>query len=264
MNEVFSPLSDPQIRIEYVAEAHLNPVWRIQVLSDFFWRLYYNDAPGAGVFIRGEKYELQPHSIYLLPPHCNLQTWCDGDPLQLYIHFEIANILGNEQFPCIPVPLDESIRMLIAALKTALGAEPDGYRARLLSLSLAALAVSMLPPESLTLFHADARIRKACDHIRKNIAREVNLEKLSMLSGMSLNSFLRCFRENTGTTPYQYLLHLRYARAAQMLEGSILPIDEICELVGVHDRFHFSRTFKQINGVPPAEYRKQYLAGHRS
>ena len=43
-------------------------------------------------------------------------------------------------------------------------------------------------------------------------------------------------------------------------EQKLMVIDEICEIVGVKDRFHFSRTFKKIYGVPPARYRRNYAS----
>ena len=65
-------------------------------------------------------------------------------------------------------------------------------------------------------------------------------------------------------TPYQYLLQLRYNQASKLLHSNRYSIDEICEMVGVKDRFHFSRTFKKMYGVPPAQYRKSYASENLS
>ena len=84
------------------------------------------------------------------------------------------------------------------------------------------------------------------------------------MAGMSENSFLIIFRKYTGTTPYQYLLHLRYSRAASLLEMGNCTIDEICDIIGVRDRFHFSRTFKKLYGSAPAAYRHNFISRNRN
>ena len=76
--------------------------------------------------------------------------------------------------------------------------------------------------------------------------------------GMPVNAFIRRFQAGTGSTPYQYLTNLRYTRAARLLEEGELSIDDICETVGVKDRFHFSRMFKRLHGLSPAAYRQGY------
>ena len=45
---------------------------------------------------------------------------------------------------------------------------------------------------------------------------------------------------------------------ARLLEEGELSIDDICETVGVKDRFHFSRMFKRLHGLSPAAYRRGY------
>ena len=62
--------------------------------------------------------------------------------------------------------------------------------------------------------------------------------------------------EITKVTPYQYLLSVRYTMAAYLLKNGEYDIEKVCEMIGVKDRFHFSRRFKQLYGMPPGAYRK--------
>ena len=95
----------------------------------------------------------------------------------------------------------------------------------------------------------------------KTLRNDIGIEELAARARMAPNAFLRQFRGITGSTPYQYLLQLRYSYASQLLESQAFSIDEICELVGVKDRFHFSRRFKKLYGAPPALYRRQHTTG---
>ena len=97
----------------------------------------------------------------------------------------------------------------------------------------------------------------ACFNVESLAELEV-IDQLAARVRMAPNAFLRQFREITGSTPYQYLLQLRYSYASQLLESRAFSIDEICELIGVKDRFHFSRRFKKLYGAAPAQYRRRH------
>lgn len=45
--------------------------------------------------------------------------------------------------------------------------------------------------------------------------------------------------------------------AKSLLSETILPINEISDIVGYHNVDHFSRTFKKMNRCSPSEYRKK-------
>ena len=260
MNKTTQVLPEPpRISIDYVGYVKLGPWWHRRHLTGPFWRLYHHDSQGAGFCIDGKKTEILPDFCYILPPHCHRLTWCTGNPYQLYIHFEISMSMGNPRFPFHEIPLRDEMRTLLEELKMSLNrAKPDCMHNSLLSIALCGRMLTLLPPEALLESEKDRRMETTCDYLRTNLARSVDLETLAARVRMTPNAFSRLFRENTGVTPYQYLLQLRYNHASKLLRSYQYSIDEICEMVGVKDRFHFSRTFKKMYGVPPAEYRRNY------
>ena len=263
MNKINIDLLEyPRLRIEAVHTVCLSPVWNGITLAGHYWRLYHNSGRGAGVFLKGRALELHPECFYLLAPNCNLRTWLTGNPLQTYIHFDFTGITGNPDSPFHEFELDEGMRDLFESIrglcKKGQGISP---RLSLLAVHAAARAVCQMPEESLSELSFDARISRCCTRIRGSLPKNLSIALLARESGMAPNSFLRRFREVTGTTPYRYLLNLRYHAAARLLEESSLGIDEICEQVGVRDRFHFSRCFKGFFGLPPAAYRKARKSG---
>ena len=46
----------------------------------------------------------------------------------------------------------------------------------------------------------------------------------------------------------------RGEKAKYFLNGTELSLHEIAELCGFSSEFHFSRVFKQLNGIPPGQY----------
>ncbi len=252
----------PQISMDYAGYVRLGSFWHKRHLSGPFWRFYHHDSCGAGLYTAdGEKVEIRPDRCYILPPHCNRLTWCTGMPYQLYIHFELSMSTGNPRFPFHEIPLTVEMRPVLEELKHSLIRDkPDCLRNSLLSISLCSRALTLLPSEALLESETDRRMELTCNYLREHLANEVNLDTLAARVKMTPNAFSRLFRENTGVTPYQYLLQLRYNLASKLLHSDQHSIDEICEIVGVKDRFHFSRTFKKIYGVPPAQYRRNYAS----
>lgn len=91
------------------------------------------------------------------------------------------------------------------------------------------------------------------DHMTQNItvddictAFQIGRTKLYEIS----MDYLRC-----GPAEYIRLQRIRYAQ--RLLKETNLPITEIAFAVGISDYNHFSRTFKQVNGISAREYRKK-------
>lgn len=90
------------------------------------------------------------------------------------------------------------------------------------------------------------------------------LADLAREYGMSASSLSHRFKEITGTSVMGYLQSCRLAAAKALLAQSTLGIGEIVERCGFSDNSNFSRTFKQLVGVSPSQFRKRYSRIHSS
>ena len=75
---------------------------------------------------------------------------------------------------------------------------------------------------------------------------------------MSERSLIRKFKEQTGTSPLQWLLRMRIAKAKELLEASAQPIDLVSEKVGFGCAVSFREHFKRQVGVTPKNYRAAF------
>ena len=64
---------------------------------------------------------------------------------------------------------------------------------------------------------APSVLRRCKDLIDANIETDIRLGDLAQEAGMSSSHFIRSFRESTGQTPYQFLLHQRVKRAQSLM-----------------------------------------------
>ncbi|NNN30816.1 helix-turn-helix domain-containing protein [Streptomyces sp. S3(2020)] len=94
--------------------------------------------------------------------------------------------------------------------------------------------------------------------IEDNLAREITLAALASRSGMSERTFSRRFREQTGTTPLQWLLRARVRRAQYLLENSDHPIERIARQAGFGSPTAFRERFRRVVGTGPQAYRSAF------
>ena len=79
------------------------------------------------------------------------------------------------------------------------------------------------------------------------------------LCGLSERHFFRGFKEETGLSPIDWLRRERIRVAQRRLLDPSKRIKEICDEVGYHDVFFFSRDFKRHTGSSPSDYRREHL-----
>ncbi|SEG96665.1 Transcriptional regulator GlxA family, contains an amidase domain and an AraC-type DNA-binding HTH domain [Nonomuraea solani] len=94
--------------------------------------------------------------------------------------------------------------------------------------------------------------------IEDNLAHEMTLGEMAGRSGLSERTFSRRFREQTGTTPLQWLLRARVRRAQFLLETTDHGVERIATQAGFGSPTAFRERFKKVVGVTPQSYRSSF------
>lgn len=102
----------------------------------------------------------------------------------------------------------------------------------------------------------DPRIQVVVDYLTPHLNESFTIQSLSEMAQVSQTSFRRLFKAHTGKSPSDYIRELRMTSAARMLLTSDREIAEIGYQVGFSDANYFSRTFRQVSGVSPHQYRR--------
>lgn len=92
--------------------------------------------------------------------------------------------------------------------------------------------------------------------ISNDITEALYLTDLAGYCDLSVSHFSLVFRQTTGRSPLDYLIHLRIQRACNLLDLSGLKVKEVAARVGFEDVFYFSRVFRRVMGLSPSAYRK--------
>ena len=80
---------------------------------------------------------------------------------------------------------------------------------------------------------------------------------------MSPRTFHRRLREEYGTTPLQWLLQQRVARAQTLLESTDLPVELVGDHSGLGSAANLRRHFIRTVGVSPSGYRRTFRPSER-
>lgn len=93
-----------------------------------------------------------------------------------------------------------------------------------------------------------------------NLNKEMDVDSLARRARTSPRTLARRFREQTGTTPLQWLLTARVRRAQELLETSRRPIDDIALRSGFDSSVTFRARFRKLVGLNPTAYRQRFAA----
>jgi AraC-like DNA-binding protein len=99
------------------------------------------------------------------------------------------------------------------------------------------------------------RMLRARDAMDRQFADPLDIPALARIAHVSQAHFIRTFRATFGETPHRYLQRRRVERAMAMLVSTERSITDICMSVGFSSLGTFSRTFRDIVGESPKDYR---------
>lgn len=105
-----------------------------------------------------------------------------------------------------------------------------------------------------------ARLQRSLEWLGANLHRDISAADLADAAGLSPSHFNRLFVEWTGYAPMLYVRRRRVEEARRLLGDVSVPIKEIARRLGFRDPFHFSKVFRQIDGLSPSAYREAITA----
>jgi AraC family transcriptional regulator, transcriptional activator FtrA len=94
--------------------------------------------------------------------------------------------------------------------------------------------------------------------LQAHLDEPVTIEDLAARSAMSPRTFARKFRSSTATTPYQWLLRQRVARAQRLLETSDASIDLVASESGFGTAANLRKHFRRVLRTSPDAYRRSF------
>jgi AraC-like DNA-binding protein len=100
------------------------------------------------------------------------------------------------------------------------------------------------------------RIAQITRTIQNNPAREFPIRDLAHQAHLSVSRFRSRFKEETGVSPWQFIVMARIEAAKKRLTEGNEPITQMAFSLGFESSQYFATVFKRLTGVTPRAYRR--------
>ena len=157
-----------------------------------------------------------------------------------------------------------AIRQTMMALITEYYGQAKGYQSAIKGyLTVLMMQLMRIPEERVGkqgTSSSEHQMTKLLGYMEAHLA-DVSLRGLAETFYLNENYLSRLFREKTGLTFSELLMHLRLERAKYYLATTQMTVEALVGHLGYEHAGHFYRLFKQATGMTPGMYRK-YHKGH--
>lgn len=228
--------------------------------------------------VAGHSFTLQGGEGIMIPP--DIPHSSDGHPSYPGKRFWIQFLLPSSQgepwlglTPAEAAPLVEMLRKpaigcakwpadfprRISALFDMFDRPVSPIRTAMLRNGLLALLFDLLNLNVKETSPADqTRIRRTITWMETESELPATLEQLVEVSGLSVSSFKRVFREVVGITPHAFILRKRVDRAQRLLQEGQGSVTDIAFECGFSSSQYFATVFKRIVGITPNDVLKKH------
>jgi len=178
----------------------------------------------------------------------------------------IDEIIERDRIELIPhfATPDPLVHQIGLALKRALENSGNGSRlyAETMTTALMVHLLQYYSAQQLTIPTyigglSKLKLQQVVDYIHAHLDRDLSLKELATVVQMSAHYFSQLFKQSTGITPHQYVIHCRIERAKELLMQRKLTISDVAKVVGFVDQSHFHRHFKRLVGITPKTFIQQ-------
>ncbi len=191
----------------------------------------------------------------------------EPDQLERFAHSEVGVLLTDAQLKDLPQFKDPDICQAGVMLKEALGCEQPGSAVMFESLARVFLVkliqkygIERAQQDQFSKSFTARHYQRVLDFVAVNFARSITVEDLAGQADLSPSHFAYVFKGTIGQSPMQFVMSYRLEQAKKSLAQPDTPMIDIALSCGFSDQAHFSRFFKQSEGLTPTQYRQQLNA----
>jgi AraC-like DNA-binding protein len=211
-------------------------------------------------------------SVSMIPAHQRTQIEIQGqaDILQIFLRETFLEHAVDGEFSCSAFFNSHDDELQAAAMQVLVAAtrgEPDD--SLLLESGLRRLGAGLLnhgghrPPEPAHGGLSLAAYRRVDDLIIASIVDPTvpspTLDQLASAACLSVNHFIRAFRQQTGVTPHRHIVLRRLERGIGLLKKPGMSVAEVADGTGFATPAHFVATFRRTMGVTPGAFQAAVL-----
>ncbi|MDR3145224.1 MAG: AraC family transcriptional regulator [Treponema sp.] len=231
--------------------------------------IYCREGRGGYTIGSGESRPIRAGQLIIIPPDTPHEYgssredpwtifWIHLKGFLFYPFYEMVSAAVPVRVPDLyGVQLIGLFRQCFNVLKRPYGDEEFLYLCQLATAMLALIPCAAKQPADSLSASGVRGVERAVAFMQKHLREPINLDELAEAARFSPSHLYYLFKQSTGRAPIEYFLQLKIRAAAKDIYFSNLPVRDIAETYGIEDPYYFSRLFKKIMGIAPAQYRKR-------
>jgi len=239
------------------------PRWNWRALGYPYWRIYWNEEPGAWVSFGGADYRLDPESVVVVAPNAAVDHHVTGRLMHTYMHATLGYPYDTiaprvDQVPAAHLPM-HLLDIALAGIGGNRSPQRLSFPQTLAVYAFVCGVLCGLPRDIWPEPAADLAVRELVQDISRHPERVYRTSAMAERCGMSVNTLLRRFRDQIGRSPQQFVTERRLQKACVLLDQTGQSIEQIADACGFCDRYHFSKVFKARFRCGPAAFRRTHF-----
>lgn len=267
MSQVAGLPSNLWMTIQWMDDKRTASGWR-DIRQNTKVHSFYWIRAGRGTFVTDEPLRVKSGMLFYLKPGLAMSMESDGEE-PLRISMVLLKLSTVEKEIAVPVQeldlpfvtqvagesqqrLDERFEALTSGWVPGQPAEELRAKAVLYELLYEIVQLQYSSPAAEI---GPELFRRIKGELERDFAQPLRLKEVAARSGISVSHLRELFHRYLGMSPKSYLDQVRNEHAKKRLIYTSLTVREIGESCGYADEYHFSKRFKQANGLPPLAFR---------
>ncbi|MEM1210683.1 MAG: AraC family transcriptional regulator [Planctomycetota bacterium] len=239
------------------------PRYEVARQSFRYWALEFVEAGEGEITLGGVRYPLGPGSVYAYGPGIPHRLGATGrrELIKHFIDFSgpgAQPLLREHGLAGAPrwVAQHRWVQAMFDQLLEVGQSPPEFARRQSLALLtplLAQIEHGLAPTDG----GSSAAFSKFCQcrsYLARHFANLTTVAEAAAACGIDPAYCSRLFRRYADEGAHAFLTRMKVSRAAELLAGQRLTVQQAGREVGYDDPYHFSRVFKRVYGVSPQKF----------
>jgi AraC-like DNA-binding protein/mannose-6-phosphate isomerase-like protein (cupin superfamily) len=266
-------IANMQVQVSVAKYSRANPaLWRQLDFVPDINRFYFIRKGEGCLEIDGKTYYPKPGQLFVMPAGIRQSYYAISEHSfeKYWCHFT-ATIGDKNWFQILNLPhfidvreeevLERLFQQLIEQYRS--GSLTSVLLQRAILMEIIGLFIeSAFQQERYFLDAADSlpmeKINALFRYIEQHLDQNITVNDLAEVVHFHPNYLIRFFREMVGSSPIQYINHLKMDKAKHLLITTDLPVSKIAHSLGL-ELYYFSRVFKSHTGLSPTAFRRMLL-----
>ncbi|MBO5274486.1 MAG: AraC family transcriptional regulator [Clostridia bacterium] len=256
------------IKLEIVGRLTVDPGWEGDSHQHPFREIIYNSDGCMDVIVEFTKENVRipfaPGKSLLIPPHIVHRIVNASDTVPATLIY-VGYASDDSLLITSPLMLTDDMDKDLKTLLENLASRPQMLSTQTILISKLGLLSEELAKYSPLVTQEknpqELLANKVKAYLKMNYRRNLTVAEIAGALYLTPHYLGVVFRNTTGMTIHEYLLHIRMQKAIDLMRDTSISLSAISEQLGFDTPQYFSNCFKRYYMVSPSEFRKKHLHG---